>query len=51
MKLEQQVVSLDLAKRLKELRVKQESVYFWKVDNTHSIDNGEYLIEANLLQV
>lgn len=29
MKLEQQVVSLDLAKKLKELRVKQESYFVW----------------------
>lgn len=29
MKLEQQVVSLELAKRLKELGVKQESYWFW----------------------
>lgn len=29
MKLEDQVVSLDLAKKLKELGVKQESLFFW----------------------
>lgn len=29
MKLEQQVVSLDLAKRLKELNVPQESLFYW----------------------
>ena len=33
MKLEQQVVSLDLAKRLKELGAKQESLFWW-------LDNG-----------
>ena len=30
MKLEQQVVSLELAKKLKELGVKQESVFVWR---------------------
>lgn len=29
MKLEQQVISLELAKRLKELRVKQEAIWHW----------------------
>ena len=29
MKLEKQVVSMEIAKRLKELGVKQESEYFW----------------------
>jgi len=32
MNLEQQVVSLEYAKRLKELGVKQESLLFWWVD-------------------
>ena len=29
MKLEQQVVSLELAKKLKELGVKQDSLFYW----------------------
>lgn len=29
MKLEQQVISLEIAKRLKELGVKQESLFYW----------------------
>lgn len=31
MKLEDQIVSLELAKKLKELGVKQESVFYWQV--------------------
>jgi len=31
MKLEQQVVSLEIAKRLKELGVKQESLFYWRL--------------------
>lgn len=38
MKLESQVCSLELAKRLKELGVKQESWHNWKVDKA-----GKYL--------
>ncbi len=34
MKLEQQVCSLDLAKHLKELGVKQESIYHWFISGT-----------------
>lgn len=32
MELSQQVVSLELAKKLKELGVKQESVFYWIID-------------------
>lgn len=45
MKLEDQVCSLDLAKRLKELGVKQESLHFWQWVEAHQdyeIDNGSY---------
>ena len=31
MKLEDQCVSLDLAKRLKELKIKQESLFYWVI--------------------
>lgn len=34
MKLEQQVVSLELAKKLKELGVRQESFFYWKSDES-----------------
>ena len=34
MKIEDQVVSLELAKRLKELGVKQESYFVWEAPNT-----------------
>jgi len=33
MKLEQQVVNLELSKRLKELGVKQDSLWYWAEDN------------------
>lgn len=37
MKLEYQVCSLELAKKLKELGVKQDSLFYWVVDNTHDV--------------
>lgn len=39
MKLEDQVVSLELAKRLKELEVMQESLFFWCDNWVHSQDS------------
>jgi hypothetical protein len=46
MKLEQQVVSLDLAKRLKELGVKQESYFKWNF-NSAAPEQGWYLDNEN----
>ena len=46
MTLEQQVCSLELATRLKELRVKQESFLFWKRDPFGGSDEP-YLVERN----
>lgn len=40
MKLENQVCSLELAKKLKELGVKQESLFYWTDDMAEILDNG-----------
>lgn len=45
MNLEDQVVSLELAKRLKELGVEQESYFYWLT----SIHHGDELINSNKL--
>lgn len=39
MKLENQVVSLELAKQLKELGVKQESLFYWWISNKEEHKN------------
>ena len=45
MKLENQVVSLDLAKKLKEFGVKQDSLFYWRLEyhTSESFDNGKSL--------
>lgn len=49
MKLEDQVCSLELAKRLRELGVKQESAFWWS-ENEHGVENGwkVYFSKENL---
>jgi hypothetical protein len=55
MKLENQVVSLDLAKRLTELGVKQESLFWWTdkglMSNEWMIDSGVGRKEASAFTV
>lgn len=48
MKLEKQVTSLELSKRLKELAVKQESYLFWKTDEDREMGTSlPYLVAHN----
>jgi len=52
MKLEDQVCNLELAQKLKELGVKQESYYFWaeRVSGTgHPSDPSIHTVEFNLM--
>lgn len=43
MKLEQQVCSLELAQKLKELGVKQESLFYWTDYQSATFDKGEFI--------
>jgi hypothetical protein len=45
MKLQQQVCTLESAKRLKELGVKQESYFYWQVPNSGNLENKEDGVE------
>ncbi len=47
MKLEQQVCSIELAKRLKELGVKQESFCWWHKDRLGSYELTQYTPSTN----
>jgi hypothetical protein len=48
MKLEDQVCSLELAKRLKELGVKQEGCFWWLgKELAYSFDNGTHVIDGD----
>lgn len=47
MKLENQVCSLELAKKLKELRVKQESLFFWGFDNQEGFSGGLKILQES----
>ena len=51
MKLENQVVSLDLAKRLKELGVKQENEFYWRETKANFVKElgGTVLLDKSYL--
>ncbi len=51
MKLEQQVCSLDLAKRLKELGVRQESLFYWRLGyhTSEKFDKGVSLGKEGII--
>ena len=45
MKLENQVISLEIAKKLKELGVKQESYFYWNVDKAFIGEDRFYQVQ------
>lgn len=48
MKLEQQIISLELAKKLKELGIKQESLFYWSNYATGGKQNYELVPEEDI---
>jgi hypothetical protein len=53
MKLEDQVCSLDPAKRFKELGIKQESIFVWFKEHTNEADYYElgFVVGANIITI
>lgn len=54
MKLEQQVTSLEISKKLEELGVKQESLHYWMYVEAHDdyeLDNGNFEMQYSAFTV